>query len=226
MKLDLPHLEILRNFAKINANLAIFPGNSITTVADSNQIAGFFTSPTLTFTEEAGIYDLSQFLSVLGLFQDPEIKQSGTHFEISDANGRKTTFYYAAHRSLKHLQKEINFPEVDVTFDLSKEQLQLLKKAAGTLGFDTICFESKGDGTIVGTVSDLEDPTTNTFSVNIPGTSNIAFKAIYEIKNMQMLELDWKVEFSKRKISRWTRPSDASLSYIVALHKNSTFAGE
>ena len=54
-------MQVLKNFASINSNIVIHPGNTIMTVAEAKNI---LVSATVeeTFHQEMGVYDLAEFL--------------------------------------------------------------------------------------------------------------------------------------------------------------------
>ena len=63
-------MQVLKNFATVNSNVVIQPGNSIMTMAEAKNILGQATIPE-TFTQQFGIYDLQEFLNVCLLYTSP-----------------------------------------------------------------------------------------------------------------------------------------------------------
>ena len=64
MKLNQNTLDTLKNFADINTNILIKPGKELSTISTMRNI---FAKAEITeeFTNEFGIYDLNEFLSVV-----------------------------------------------------------------------------------------------------------------------------------------------------------------
>ena len=72
MQISKETLEVLSNFASINPNILISPGQQLKTIAEAKNIMAS-AEITEDFPQEFGIYDLNEFLSVLGLVDDPNL---------------------------------------------------------------------------------------------------------------------------------------------------------
>ena len=66
MKLSEHTIEVLKNFAGINPNIVISPGQKLKTISEAKNILAS-AETTEDFPQEFGIYDLNEFLSVIGL---------------------------------------------------------------------------------------------------------------------------------------------------------------
>ena len=66
MELKDETLSVLKNYASINPNIVIQQGNTIKTMTEARNV---LSSATLAedFPQEFGIYDLNEFLGVIGL---------------------------------------------------------------------------------------------------------------------------------------------------------------
>ena len=72
----------MKNFSEINENLLIKPGNKLKTISVmKNTLAE--ASVEETFDKEFAIYDLNSFLSVLSLYEAPEISFSEDYLTVS-----------------------------------------------------------------------------------------------------------------------------------------------
>ena len=70
MQISSETLNILKNYSSICSNLYVKPGNKIRSLAPTMNVMAEATVPE-DFPVEFGIYDLSQFLSTVSLFKDP-----------------------------------------------------------------------------------------------------------------------------------------------------------
>ena len=69
MELSTFTMNLLKNYSGINPNLVIREGNSIMTMSEAKNVLAQASVPE-TFDRTVGIYDLSEFLSVLNLFDN------------------------------------------------------------------------------------------------------------------------------------------------------------
>ena len=92
MKLSDNTKEILRNFSEINPNLMITPGKTIKTISTMKNIlatAGVEEE----FPQDIAIYDLSEFLGMLSLFNKPVFAFDDKSLTINE-EGTKTKSKY------------------------------------------------------------------------------------------------------------------------------------
>ena len=80
-------LNVLRNFSGINQNIMIRSGNNIKTMSETrNMIATADVSEQ--FAKDFGIYDLNEFIGVMGLVDTPNLKFEDDFVVVSDSSGR------------------------------------------------------------------------------------------------------------------------------------------
>ena len=86
-------LNVLRNFSGINQNIMIRSGNNIKTMSETrNMIATADVSEQ--FTKDFGIYDLNEFIGVMGLVQQPTLNFEDDFVIVSDESGRSKVKYF------------------------------------------------------------------------------------------------------------------------------------
>ena len=73
MELSNETMQALKNFASINSNVVIHPGNTIMTMAEAKNVLGY-TTVSESFPQTFGIYDLQEMLNVLGLVDNPRVR--------------------------------------------------------------------------------------------------------------------------------------------------------
>ena len=72
MQLSSDTLNVLKNFATINPNVVIKPGQQLKTISEAKTILAN-AQIVEDFPVEFGIYDLNEFLSVYNLIDDPTL---------------------------------------------------------------------------------------------------------------------------------------------------------
>ena len=76
MKLSDRTINLLKNFATINQSILFKQGKSLRTISVMKNILAEANIDE-DFPQEFGVYDLSQLLNSLGLFQEPELNYTG-----------------------------------------------------------------------------------------------------------------------------------------------------
>ena len=215
-------VSILKNFASINGNIVIKPGNKLMTISEAKNILAEATVPE-TFTENVGIYDLQEFLNVLGLVDQPQVKFDNHHMNIGGQSGRELVkYYYADTEMLTTPTKPIDMPEADVWFTIDEQTTAGLKRAAAIFGHSQLAIEPD-NGSIKLAIVDPENATANEYSIQVDGGySDNNFKFILNISNLRMVSDTYDVKISSKLISQFTNESE-TLTYWVALEKSSTY---
>jgi len=216
-------LNVLRNFSGINQNIMIRSGNNIKTMSETrNMIATADVSEQ--FAKDFGIYDLNEFIGVMGLVDTPNLKFEDDFVVVSDSSGRsKVKYFYAAEETLTTATKDVKMPEADCKFVLDNDTLNKLKKAASTLGHNEVSIQAK-DGVLSLSVVENQNATSNAFSIDIDGDfkQDAVFNFIISISNLKILPGDYDVEISSKLITQF-KNKEVPLTYWIALEKSSTY---
>lgn len=218
MKLSKETLATFKNFSSINSNLTLKPGSKITTISTGKNIIAEATV-TETFPNDFGIYDLNEFLGAMSLFTDPDLDFQDKYVTISE--GKNNVRYFAANQSILTVVPNIKqFPDVDVSFDLSAQMLSQIQRVASILRVSD--FSIVGDGTDLSIeVGDKSNPTSNSYKSEI-GVTDKTFRCNIKVENMKMAPGDYTVSIGGKKISQFVNNSQ-DLKYFVALELDSTF---
>ena len=220
MKLSEKTITVLKNLASINNSIVVKPGNLLATVSPQKSILAKITVEE-EFKQGFAIYDITQFLNVLSLFVDPELKFGKQEVLISSGN-EKVNYRYADEGLIQTPPaKEITFPSPEVTFDLSGDSLAKILKAQSVLGVPEIAVVGK-DGTITIGAVDSKQLDGNSYKFEI-GETDLEFTAIFKRENIKLLPADYTVEVSSRGISKFT---SADGLYFVAVESNSKYGEE
>ena len=121
MKLSNDTKEVLKNYATINANLLVSPGNKIATMSQMKNIVSTATVSD-TFDTDFAIYDLNEFLSALSLFNDPELTFNDQSVRIAQGS-QDLTYFYSDPSVVTTPKTEISMPSVDASFTLTRIHL-------------------------------------------------------------------------------------------------------
>jgi len=223
MELSDNTLSILKNFSGINQNILVRSGSTIKTISEARNVLAT-AQVTEDFPKDFGVYDLNEFIGVLGLVDTPNLQFEDEYVRISDSSGRsKVKYFFSSEETLTTPSKDINMPEADVSFTLDNDTLNKLKRAASTLGHEEVSISGK-DGVLSLSVVDSQNMTSNAFSIDVDGTypDDAVFNFILNINNLKIIAGDYDVKISSKLISQFTNKS-TPVNYWIALEKSSTF---
>tara|TARA_Y100000310_G_C20279089_1_gene621722 strand:- start:7 stop:675 length:669 start_codon:yes stop_codon:yes gene_type:complete len=222
MKLSEATKEILKNFSDINPNLMIKPGKELKTISTMKNILAT-ASVAEEFPQDIAIYDLSEFLGVLSLFNKPSFSFDEKSMTIQDeGSSTKSKYFFADASVLTTPQKDVKMPEAEVKFTLTETDLTQVKKAAAMLQLPDISITSnKGD--IILSAIDKKNDTANNYSVKIGKTSE-TFVFHFKTEHLKMLPGDYTVAISSKLIS-YFKHKTKPIQYWVALENTSKFNG-
>ena len=218
MKFSKETIAVLKNYSSINPNIML-KGSVLTTISPQRNVVASV-SVEEKFPVDFGVYDLSQFLGVLSLFTEPDV--TFTEKVATFKEGKNSIKYYAADAAVLKLppDKQIKFPNADVSLKITSTQLGQVIKTAGVLGAPD--FSIVGDGeTISLVVGDLKVDTGNQFSIELDST-DMTFSANFKVENLKMIVQDYSVEISSKGLSKWTAES-GDMTLYVALESTSKF---
>lgn len=217
MKLSKQTITLLRNFAGINQNLLIRPGNSIMTVAP-NKTSFAVATIEESFDTEFAIYDLNELLGVMSIFTDPDLMFSEKSLVISEGKNR-IRYMPADPEVLIFPKKQPKFSDSpECTFNLTAQQLQQIIKASSILKVPVVTV--KGDGTKVSIlVHDKTNPNSNQFVIDVESDTSQVFDMHVKVESLKMLNEDYVVDVSFSKILRFTGDKK---TYLVTCETDSS----
>lgn len=219
MKLDQRTLQVLKNFSSINPSILFRAGNVLKTITPTKTILAKATLEQ-EFPSSFAIYDLNRFLSVLSLFDEPDLEIGEKSVGIR--SGRKRVNYVFADPNTivaPKDDKEIKFPKADVSFELTNEALADVTKALGVLRQPEIAIV--GDGTTISLqTTNSKDPTSDVYSIEV-GETDRTFTAIFKAENIRLLPDSYQVDIASAGISRW---KSSDVEYFIAVEQNSKWS--
>jgi hypothetical protein len=221
MKLSQKTLAILNNFSLINPSIVIKPGSVLRSIHPQKTIMAS-ASIDETFPIECAIYDLKQFLGVLGLFKEPELDFKDKYVQISSGKNSVKFFYASADLVVAPPDKQIKLPSRDVELDLSEDQFNTLFKALGSLGLEEVVVEGTEGQAIKVVAVDTKSDTSNRFDIETDVNADANFRVIFKSANLKLFPGNYNVQISNKKISQFTNEG-AGVTYFVAVEASSQF---
>jgi len=214
MKLSDKTIQILKNFATINQSILVRPGNVLKTITPLKTILAQATV-TETFTQEFAIYELPRFLGTISLFSDPEFTFQEKFVTISSGKQRVNYTYADASMIMTPPSKDINFPDTEVEFTITAEQLSTISKAGAVLQMPEIAVVGN-DGLISIRAIDSKNSSADVFSLDV-GECDKDFKVIFRPENLKLITSDYKVSLTTAGICRF---ESENLTYWVTTESN------
>lgn len=210
-------IKLLNNFAKINQNLMLNEGNLLKTVnVEKTVIAVAHIEDS--FDESYGIYDLSEFLNTIGMFNDPELEFHGDVLTISDSSdGNIQTKYYAANPEvLTKVPDMKEIPSGEETFTLSSKNFKRLERGGNTLKLNALFFEAK-NGILTASVQDKDGKNKNLVSVGLTDKySGEDFSVHISLHKMTILDGDYECSIHGNRILVM-KNTERDLTYVIAI---------
>lgn len=215
MKISTQTLQVLKNYASINPNLLVKPGNVLSTISQNKNIFAK-ASVQESFPASFAIYDMQQFLGVVSIFEDPDFSFSNNSVTISSGN-RSVEYMYASEHMVvapsDTVAQKIVVSNPEITFDLSAQTLNEVIKATSILHLDKINIVSE-NGSVNVVVADPKNPSSNKFSVSVGGTANTDLTMVFAAEAIKLIPGDYKVGISSTGIGSF-KNEKLNLEYFV-----------
>lgn len=210
-------LTILRNFSTINPSVVFKPGHVIRTISPQKTVMAMATISD-EIPSDACVYDTSKFLSLLGLYENPDVKFNEKDFLISE--GKRKTRYVFADPSMviSPPEKEIKIPSEDVKVSLKWDDIQSVIKASGVLQLPEIAFIGDA-GTCYLRAINSADKGSDSFGIEL-GETEDTFQLIIKTENLKLLPMDYDVTISSKGISCF---AGKDIKYFIAIESKSTY---
>jgi len=216
MRLSKETYNILKNFAAINSNILINPGNILKTVSSGKNIY-VEAKVTEDFDVPVPIWDLNKFLGVISMFNNPDLEFHDTHVVIT--NGRSSVTYYYSETSLLTVPKsELKMPKTKISFDLDEKDLNEILKAASILQVSDLRMIG-GEGKFRIMVDDDSQSTANSFEIVLDENYNgDDFEGTLNVSEIKFIPGSYTVELTDTIISKFKHKT-LDLSYYIAIKR-------
>lgn len=225
MKLSKQTIATLKALSTISTSMVLSEGNILSVKNQAKTIMAYVEIPdALDFN--FNLYDTPEFLSMLTLFNDPDLDVDETFMTITDSD-QSIKYFNTSDIIVKDckanplIEVSSKFDEIAVSFDLTEAQLSAILKSAGIFSTTNIAVQGDGKTIKVLVLGDKKSTTTNTYSIDV-GTTDKEFKVFFNRDNLKMISSDYHVELSSKGISRFTN-QEKGMTFFVAIESDSEF---
>lgn len=225
MKLTDNTLAVLKNFSSINPGIYFSKGKVLKTVSSHKNILAQATVPD-EFTDDFGIYDLNEFLSVISLYKDDlDLKLVSKDVVVSGRKGRSDTNYRTCDKSsiVSPPEKDITMPDPEITFEMTAEDFDWIMRTANVLSSPQIAIESDGSTVKVVTFDAANDSAhKQSLTLDVEGSGN-KYKMIFKTENIsKVMQGAYDVKISSKGISHF-KNKKFPIEYWVTTEVGSSF---
>jgi len=217
MKLNTRTIQVLKNFASINPSIQFSEGTNLKTISPNKTMMAKAKLEDI-IPSTFAIYDLSRFLGVVSLFEDPEFQIDERMVNIASP-GRKVSYTFADPSTIiTPPDREIVLEDPDVVFELKQENFAEIMKALGVMSFPDLVVVGE-DGKVILRATDTKNPSSDKYDIEV-GTTDRTFTAVFKTENVKILPSSYTVSLSSKGISHFV--SD-DVEYWISLEANSDF---
>ena len=219
MKLSKETTEILKNFAAINPSLVFQAGTVQKTVSPQKTVLAK-ANISENFDKEFAIYDLTQFISTVSMFEDPDLKLGDDSLIITNGKAKTTLRYAKTDLIQSPPSKEINLPSAEISFTLEANALKAALRAAGVLALPELALVGRNSKAYLSAI-DSRNQGSNSFEYEV-GDANANYMMIFKIDNLKILERDYEVRVSAKGISHFNSKT-GDVEYWIATEQSSKY---
>jgi len=225
MKISNRTIEYLKNFSTINESIMFREGSVLSTMSNaSNIIASVEVEEQ--FPQDFGIYNLSEFLNTLSLFDNPALKFEKDFVRI-DSGRTKCRYFFASESVITTPPATaIVFPSPEVSFELDTATINRLNKAANTLALSDMSVVPSEDDASYVTIKthDRSVDSSNTYSADIDADLVVgkSFSFNFLVENLKLIEDSYEVGLSSMKISSF-KGKEFGVQYYIALEPSTQY---
>jgi len=210
----------LKNFSSINQSLAFKKGNVVRTVSAQKNILAQ-ARVTEDFPVDFAIYELSQFLGLRSLFDEPDFKFDTSQVTIKEGKTKANYTYADPSMIITPPEKNIELPSEEVSFSMSKDVFKRVLNGAHSLQLPEFVVRGKGENIML-VATDTKNPTSNEFSAEVgsKSTDQNDYQFVFKTENMKFIQDNYFVTISARGIAHF---KGSVVEYWVATEANSKY---
>ena len=190
MKISNNTLTILKWLSTINSGIKIDVGNKLYSKFEANSMCAMVEVDE-TFPHQFITANLSKFLSIVDLFEEPDFEFTDEYVKISSPNGKNKVLYYQSRPELVTQPNKVPKPEllkdVALSFHLSSENLKKLFKACSVMSVSDIRLTAK-DGNITMSILNKSVKTGDTFDIVVGECpAEVELTYYYKKQNLKLI---------------------------------------
>lgn len=224
MKLSERTLQLLRNFTNINPSIIFPKGNVVRVMSESRSILAK-TVIAEDIPETFAIFDMTRLLGALSMFREPEINVTKSFLQITEG-GEHIDFVCTDPLLLRAPpEKEVTLKTVDVTFNLTADNIQRILKGMAITGANALCITGENGKLYLQarTVSSNKNhpniSSAPSYSMDI-GSVSRDFQFILMADNIKMIPDNYVVNISSQGLAHF---KGSDVEYFIAVESNSTY---
>jgi hypothetical protein len=151
--------------------------------------------------QQAGVYDLSRFLSTLALFDSPEVVFGTDRFTIKGGKSELRYTYTSESLIVSPPEKDIVVPDPEVSVDITWQAIDGVLRAAGVLQLPEIAFIGDGSSVTLSAVDSKTSTADNYNTVVADDLDTEPFNMIIKVDNLKLLPT--MAHFKSEKVQYW-----------------------
>lgn len=202
MKFSNDTLSILKNFSTINPSVVFKPGSVIRTISPQKTVMAAAQIGEVV-EQQAGVYDLSRFLSTLALFDSPEVVFGADRFTIKGGKSELRYTYTSESLIVSPPEKDIVVPDPEVSVDITWQAIDGVLRAAGVLQLPEIAFIGDGSSVTLSAVDSKTSTADNYNTVVADDLDTEPFNMIIKVDNLKLLPTDYNVTLSSKGMAHF-----------------------
>lgn len=212
--------KVLNNIVDINGGVIIKKTVNnktlVTTTSASTSIALSVELPEH-FSYDVVISELRRFLNINDAFDDAELDFHSSHVVIkSDKNKAKIKYCYSDPRAVVSCQGSPETGDEIVSVDISKEQLDKIKKQSNILQLPHIQFAVE-DGAVVCIAKDCDNPSSNTITYDLGEANGIEINedVVVTAESLKVIPDDYQVTVCECAV-KFNPLNNRTMTYVIA----------
>ena len=213
MKFSTDTLSVLKNFSTINPSIVFKPGSVVRTISPQKTVMAAATIDE-TVETQAGVYDLSRFLSTLALFDNPDVVFGQDRFSIKGGRSELRYTYTSESLMVTPPEKDIVVPDPEVSVSIKWQDIENVLRAAGVLQLPEIAFIGDGSTITMSAVDSKTSTADNYNTVVAEGVSTDPFNMIIKTDNLKLVPADYEVTLSSKGMAHF---KSSKVQYWVAI---------
>ena len=219
MELSKETQDILKNFSEINQSLAFKEGKVLKTVSPQKNILAR-AEVTEHFPQDFAVYELNKFLGTLSMFNKPTFEFNGNHVKMVEGKKRVKYIYADPSMFVAPPEKDIEFPDPEIQFNLTQADLDSLLRASAVLHLPEIGVVGNGSKMEL-TVMDVNNSSTDEVGIEV-GETDKNFQVVFKHENLKLMRDDYDVKISSRGIAHF-KSVGIGVEYWIATESSSKF---
>ena len=192
MKMNEKTIETLKSLSAVSPSILVREGNVLRTMSPMKSIYAKVKVED-NFTKKFGIYDLSQFIGVYSVFNNPSLNFKDKYLTISDEK-RNVNYYYSSEDTFKAAgEKDPPLPSVDASFTLNTNSLSEMIRISNLLKLPEIAFVGDGKNIIIKGYDHKRKEYSDGYEK--VGETDQEFTSVFRIENItKIIPGEYKVE--------------------------------